>query len=131
METIRTVLALAAQLKLQVYLLDVKSTFLNGEIEEVYMEQPQGYKIQGEEGKVYRLKKALYGPKQAPRAWNSKRDKYLVEHRFLKSPSEPSLYLKMQGNHFLILCLYVDDLIYTNNNSLMMEEFKKSYDARV
>ena len=49
METIRTVLALAAQLKLQVYQLDVKSAFLNGEIEEeVYVEQPQGYKVQGE-----------------------------------------------------------------------------------
>ena len=67
METIRTVLALAAQLKLQVYQLDVKSAFLNGEIEEeVYVEQPQGYKVQGEEDKVYRLKKALYGLKQAP-----------------------------------------------------------------
>lgn len=127
METIRTVLALAAQLKLQVYQLDVKSAFLNGEIEEeVYVEQPQGYKVQGEEDKVYRLKKALYGLKQAPRAWNNKIDKYLVEHRFLKSPSEPSLYVKMQGNHFLILCLYVDDLIYTGNNSQMMEEFKKA-----
>ena len=69
METIRTALALATQLKLQVYQLDVKSAFLNGEIEEeVYVEQPQGYKVQGEEDKVYRLKKALYGLKQAPRA---------------------------------------------------------------
>jgi len=67
METIRTVLAIAAQLKLPVYQLDVKSAFLNGELEEeVYVEQPQGYIIKGHEDKVYRLHKALYGLKQAP-----------------------------------------------------------------
>ena len=67
METIRVVLAIAAQLKLQVFQLDVKSTFLNGELEEeVYVEQPQGYIIEGQENKVFRLRKALYGLKQAP-----------------------------------------------------------------
>ena len=69
METIRSVLALAAQFKLQVYQLDVKLAFLNGELEEeVYVEQPQGYIIKGKEDKVYRLQKALYGLKQAPQA---------------------------------------------------------------
>jgi hypothetical protein len=62
METIRIVLALAAQLELPVYQLDVKSAFLNGELqEEVYVEQPEGYIVEGKEDKVYRLKKALYG----------------------------------------------------------------------
>ena len=128
METIRLVLALAAQFKLPVFQLDVKSAFLNGELEEeVYLEQPQGYLIQGDENKVYRLKKALYGLKQAPRAWNSKIDGYLIENGFTKSPSEPSLYIKTQGQQdFLILCLYVDDLIYTSTNSTMIEKFKKA-----
>jgi len=68
METIKIVLALVAQLKLKVLQLDVKSAFLNGELEEeVYIEQSQGY-IKGEEHKVYHLRKALYGLKQAPRA---------------------------------------------------------------
>ncbi|KAK2993389.1 hypothetical protein RJ640_000711 [Escallonia rubra] len=71
METIRTVLALVAQLGLLVFQQDVKSAFLNGELEEeVYVEQPQGYVIRGQEDKVFRVKKALYGLKQAPRAWN-------------------------------------------------------------
>ncbi|CAL1395827.1 unnamed protein product [Linum trigynum] len=62
METIITVLALAAQLELPVYQLDVKSAFLNGELdEEVYVEQPLGYEKKEEEGKVYRLRNALYG----------------------------------------------------------------------
>ena len=127
METIRSVLALAAQFKLSVYQLDVKSAFLNGELEEeVYVEQPQGYVIEGKEDKVYRLRKALYGLKQAPRAWNSKIDGYLIHKGFTKSPSEPSLYIKTQGPNFLILCLYVDDLIYTGTDPRMIEEFKKA-----
>ena len=128
METIRVVLAIAAQLKLQVFQLDVKSAFLNGELEEeVYVEQPQGYIIEGQENKVFRLRKALYGLKQAPRAWNSKIDGYLLSNGFLKSPSEPSLYIKTQRpQDFLILCLYVDDLIYTGTNPKMIEEFKKA-----
>ena len=67
METIRIVLALAAQMELNMFQLDVKSAFLNCEIEEeVYVEQPKGYEVKGEENKVYRLRKALYGLKQAP-----------------------------------------------------------------
>ena len=92
MKTIRMVLALVMQLKLQVYQLDLKLTFLNGEIkEEVYMEQPQRYMIQREENKVYCLKKVLYGLKQALHAWNSKIDQYLLGHRFSRSPSKPYL----------------------------------------
>lgn len=55
--------------------LDVKSAFLNGDLTEVvYVSQPPGFVVSGEEGKVMRLKKALYGLRQAPRAWNSKLD---------------------------------------------------------
>ncbi|BBN67428.1 transposable element gene [Prunus dulcis] len=128
METIRTVLALAAQLKRKVYQLDVKSAFLNGELEEeVYVEQPQGYVEKGREDKVYRLLKALYGLKQAPRAWNNKIDHYFQQNGFTRSLSEPSLYLKKEGTHdFLILCFYVDDLIYTSTNPRMAEVFKKN-----
>ncbi|KAL0303185.1 UNVERIFIED_CONTAM: Retrovirus-related Pol polyprotein from transposon TNT 1-94 [Sesamum radiatum] len=93
-ETIRIVLAVAAQLELQVYQLDVKSAFLNGEIEEeVYVEQPEGFIVKGKEEKVCRLKKALYGLKQAPRAWNSKINSYFIENGFNRSLSESSLYV--------------------------------------
>lgn len=103
--------------------LDVKSAFLNGEFkEEVYVEQPQVYIIEGKENKVYRLWKALYGLKQAPRAWNNKIDGYLLQNGFEKSPSEPSLYIKAKWpSDFLILWLYVDDLIYTWTSSKMIK----------
>ena len=69
MTTIRIVLALAAHSQWPVYQMDVKSAFLNGELqEEVYVEHPPLFKVPGSEGMVYRLRKALYGLKQAPRA---------------------------------------------------------------
>lgn len=79
LETIRTVIALAAQKKWKLYQLDVKSAFLNGYLEEeIYVEQPEGFSVEGGENKVFKLKKALYGLKQAPRAWYSQIDKYFM-----------------------------------------------------
>jgi len=69
MESVRVLLALAAQEGWKVHHMDVKSAFLNGDLkEEVYVRQPPGFAVAGEEGKVYRLRKALYGLRQAPRA---------------------------------------------------------------
>ena len=97
--------------------MDVKSTFLNGYLEEeVYVEQPQGYEVPGQEHKLYILKKALYGLKQAPRAWYSRIDSYLTEKGFHRSESEPKLYTKVnEKGKMLIVYLYVDDLIFTGD----------------
>eukprot|EP00253_Pinus_taeda_P023381 PITA_23381 len=85
METVRAVLSIAAQNKQNVYQMDVKSAFLNGVLmEEVYIEQPIGYEKKGQEHKVCKLKKALYGLKEAPRAWYSRTDSYLLENGFEK-----------------------------------------------
>lgn len=62
--------------------------------------------------------------KLTPRTWNNKIDKYLLDHGFTKGLSEPSLYVKMQGDHFLILCLYVDDLIYIDFNKAIMKKYE-------
>ena len=74
----------------------------------------------GQENKVYRLKKALYGLKQAPRAWYNQIDSYLTENGFHRSESEPTLYTKVneEGN-MLIVCLYVDDLIFTGDYGII------------
>ena len=117
METMHAVIAIAAQHKWKVYQMDVKSTFLNGVLkEEVYVEQPPGYEVVGEEHKVYRLKRALYGFKQAPRAWYSRIDSYLMSNGFSKSNGEPTLYIKAENGNVLIVVLYVDDLIFTGND---------------
>ena len=78
MESVRLLLALAAQEGWRVHHMDVKSTFLNGDLrEEVYVHQPPGFAIPGKDGKVLHLRKALYGLRQAPRAWNAKLDSTL------------------------------------------------------
>src|SRR3954466_8479778 len=108
--------------------MDVKSAFLNGFLEEeVYINQPLGYVKVGEEKKVCRLKKALYGLKQAPRAWYSRIDSYFLKNNFKRCPFEHTLYTK-EGAHgeFLIVCLYIDDLIFTGSSSSMNEDFKKA-----
>ena len=70
------------------------------------------------------LKKALYGLKQAPRAWYSRIDDHLLSLGFIKSLSEVTLYIKHKSNDFLIVSLYVDDLLVTENNEGLVEEFK-------
>ncbi|KAD4179777.1 hypothetical protein E3N88_28368 [Mikania micrantha] len=127
-ETIRLILSLAAQYGWLVYQFDVKSAFLNGVLlEEVYVTQPPGFEISGKEDKVYRLHKALYGLKQAPRAWYSRIDTYLTSNGYKRSWNEPTMYVKQGMNSdFLVICLYVDDMIYTSSSEIMLHEFKKS-----
>ena len=123
MDTIRAVLSISAQNQWHVYQMDVKYVFLNGILEEeVYVDQPPGYTVKGHEDKVYKLKKALYGLKQAPRAWYSRIDSDLINNGFNRSSNEPTLYVKTEQGKILMVCLYVDDMIYTGN--LMLEDFR-------
>ncbi|GJR92333.1 retrovirus-related pol polyprotein from transposon TNT 1-94 [Tanacetum coccineum] len=126
MDTVRAIISLAGQKGWLLYQLDVKSAFLNGELnEEVYVNQPQGFKVEGKEEKVYKLKKALYGLKQAHRAWYSQINGYFKEKGFDQIKSESTLYVKNQGtSDILIVVLYVDDLVFTGNNKNMIEDFK-------
>nr|GFC43140.1 ribonuclease H-like domain, reverse transcriptase, RNA-dependent DNA polymerase [Tanacetum cinerariifolium] len=94
-ETVRLILALAAYHGWQVNHLDVKSAFLHGDLkEEVYVTQPEGFVQPGNLGKVYKLIKALYGLRQAPRAWNVKLDQTLKSLDFKRSNLEQAVYTK-------------------------------------
>ena len=94
---------------------------------EIYVEQPLGYIEAENEGKVYKLKKALYGLKQAPCAWNTRIDRYFQDNGFEKCPYEHAIYVKKKADgSILFACLYVDDLIFTDNNPTMFEDFKQS-----
>ena len=78
LEAIRMFLAFSSYKKFKVYHMDVKSTFLNGNLEEeVYIEQPYGFQLTNKRDYVCKLKKTLYGLKQAPRAWYARLDSYL------------------------------------------------------
>ncbi|KAK1431533.1 hypothetical protein QVD17_07993 [Tagetes erecta] len=125
-ETIRIILAVAAQMGWEIYQLDVKSAFLNGELrEDIYVAQPEGFVVAGKSDMVYKLHKALYGLKQAPRAWNSKIDSYFLNNGYVRSLNEPSLYVKRNdGGNVIYVCLYVDDIICTSSSLNLIKEFK-------
>ncbi|KAL8089642.1 hypothetical protein AgCh_039213 [Apium graveolens] len=125
METIRLILALSAKKGWQVHHLDVKSAFLNGILlEEVYVSQPEGFEKKGEEHKVYRLFKALYGLRQAPRAWNTRLDECLKELGFKKCLHEQAVYTRCSNGETLIIGVYVDDLLVAGSNKSEIEKFK-------
>jgi hypothetical protein len=111
-----------------VYQLDVKSAFLYGKLNEaVFVEQPRGYEKKVEEHKVYRLKKALYSLKQAPRAWYSRIETYFIKEGFERCSCEHTLFIKTgNGGTILIGSLYVDDLIFTGNSESLFVKFKNS-----
>ena len=126
-ESIPIVIALAAQLKWNLHHLDVKSAFLNSEIEEeIYLNQPEGFIKKAKEDYVLKLKKALYGLKQAPRACNYKLDDTLKSRGFIKSVSDQAVYTSSSKEHTLLVGVYVDDLIISRSNTKGIEEFKSS-----
>lgn len=127
LDTIYLIIALVAQGGWGIFQLDVISAFLHGEFsDEVFVQQPQGYKKKGEEHNVYKLNKALYSLKQALRAWYNKIEAYFAKESFEKCYCEHTLFIKLKkGGKLLIVSFYVDDLIITGNYNNMCEEFKK------
>ena len=112
-ESLRMLLALAALEDWHIHSMDVKSAFLNGELdEEIYMEQPQGYITAGSESLVCRLKKAIYGLKQASRAWNLQLHGVLTGLGFKRTIADAGIYVKSQreGDDPLFVIVYVDDI---------------------
>jgi hypothetical protein len=120
--SIRTIIALVAKMKWKMHQMDVKIAFLNGVIEEeVYIEQPQGFEVEDRKSHVCRLKKALYGLNQAPRAWYDRIDSFLMSLGFTKSKVDSNLYFKIMDNEPVILLLYVDDLFLIGEEKLIAE----------
>jgi hypothetical protein len=126
MEAICLVLAYACSKNIKVYQMDVKSTFLNGELEEkVYIEKPEGFQLSENTDYVCKLKKAVYGLKQAPRAWYSRLDKYLQQVGFRKGSAENNLYIKVSQGNILLIEVYVDDIIFGSDDDRLSQKFAK------
>lgn len=124
-ETIILLFVIVVHRGWKIYQLDVKSAFLNGDLEEeIFIEQPEGFQVTQNKKKVYLLKKALYGLKQAPRAWYSKIDEHLSKFGFLRSMNEQTLYIKEEKKEMIIISLYIDDLLITGNNCTLIGEIK-------
>eukprot|EP00253_Pinus_taeda_P033382 PITA_33382 len=127
LNTIRMLISLETKHKWQLHQLDVKSAFLNGDLkEEIYLVQPEGFVKKGQEHLVCKLKKALYGLKQAPRSWYEKIDSFFVQHGFHRSLNDPNLYTKFnKQRQFILISLYVDDMIITRNANNLIKEIKQ------
>ena len=97
--SIRMLIAIAAVYKLEIHQMDVKTAFLNGDLEEeIYLEQPEGFIVPGQEQKVCRLIKSLYGLKQAPKQWQAKFDKVMLSNGFKINECDKCVYVKQTQN---------------------------------
>ncbi|KAJ9535546.1 hypothetical protein OSB04_un001319 [Centaurea solstitialis] len=125
-EAIRMFLAYAAHKDFTVYQMDVKTTFLNGVLkEEVYVSQPEGFVDQDHPDHVYILDKALYGLKQAPRAWYDSLSQFLVESGYSKGKIDNTLFIKREGEHIMLVQIYVDDIIFGSTCPNFCDTFSK------
>jgi hypothetical protein len=125
--SIITILSLVAVQDLHLEQLDVKEAFLDGDLEEeIYMQQPQGYEVKGKDNLVCRLKKRLYGLKKTPRKWYLKFYKFMTEQGYSRCHSDHYVYFKrLQNGSYIILLLYVDDMLVAGSNMQGINVIKK------
>ncbi|WJZ97445.1 hypothetical protein VitviT2T_016048 [Vitis vinifera] len=129
--SIRMVLAIAALRNLEIHQMDVKTAFLNGDLdEEIYMEQPEGFSAPGQENKVCKLVKSLYGLKQAPKQWHEKFDNVMLSHGFKINECDKCVYVKDTEHGYVIVCLYVDDMIIVGSDDKMITSTKNMLNSR-
>ena len=120
------ILAIVAQLDLELYQMDVKTTYLNGEVdEEIYMEQLISFIVKGQEDKVCKLRRSLYGLKQASRQWNLRFHRAVISYNFKMIEEDNCSYVKWSKRKFVILSLYVDDILLAVNDKQYLLSIKE------
>nr|GEU80390.1 retrovirus-related Pol polyprotein from transposon TNT 1-94 [Tanacetum cinerariifolium] len=126
LESIRILLAYACALDFKLFEIDVKSAFLNGFInEEVYVAQPSRFIDFAKSSHVYRLKKALYRLKQAPKAWYGRLKSVLIKHDYSMGMVDSTLFTKNKEPSLIIVQIYVDDIIFGSTCQEMCDDFSK------
>ena len=129
--TIRIVLSTAVSRNWPLRQLDVNNAFLQGTLnEEVYMTQPPGFQDKDNPHAVCRLRKAIYGLKQTPRAWYNELRNFLLQSGFKNSVADTSLFIYHQGKTLLYMLVYVDDIIITGNDPPAISRFITSLSTR-
>ena len=118
-------MALVAHFDMELHQMDVKTAFLNGDLNEIiFMAQPEGFAIKGKEHMGCKLKKSIYGLKQASRQWNLKFDEIIKKFGFKENDVDSCIYVKVKGGKLIILVLYVDDILLACNDKNMLHETK-------
>lgn len=133
-DSLRAILAVAAEKEMHMKQFDVKTAFLNGDLKEtVYMHQPIGY--DDNSGRVCKLQKSLYGLKQASRCWNQKFKSFMERFGFKASDSDPCVFVSHKNRNTLILAIYVDDGLVVGddkkNIDLVIEQLKREFEMTV
>ncbi|KAL1224686.1 Retrovirus-related Pol polyprotein from transposon TNT 1-94 [Cardamine amara subsp. amara] len=134
-DSLRIIMALVAQYEPELHQMDVKTAFLNRDLqEEVYMRQSKGFIIECHEDMVCKLKKSIYGLKQASRQWYLKFDEIITKFGFKENVLDPCIYLKITGSKFIFLVLYVDDILLDSNDLGLLHQTKtylsKNFDMK-
>lgn len=124
--SIRTVLAYGVQNDIEIHQMDVETAFLNGELkEDIFMAQPEGYVLKGNEHLVCKLKKSIYGLKQSPRCWNKCLSDFLSEIGFHQSCADPCVFIRNENDEMIIIAVYVDDLVLLCKDQNKLRDLKK------
>ncbi|KAL0374404.1 UNVERIFIED_CONTAM: Retrovirus-related Pol polyprotein from transposon RE1 [Sesamum radiatum] len=126
--TVRTLLAVASSFAWPIHQVDINNAFLHGFLEEdIYMLPPDGYSIPA--GKVCKLRRSLYGLKQASRQWNRELTDKLLGYGFSQSPHDYCLFTKNTDTGLLILLVYVDDVLLTGPSLSQINAAKEFLDS--
>ena len=119
--SVRLILAIIANLNLELYQMDVKTAFLNGELDkEIYMDQSIGFVTKGQEHKVCKLKRSIYGLKQSSRHWYLRFHRAILLNGFTMIEEDHCVYVKQSKGSFIILSLYVNDILLASNDMEMI-----------
>ena len=124
-KSIRKLLSIASNYDYEICQMDVKTTFLNGYLQEnIYMIQPDGLITNGQEHMACKLHKSIYGLKQALRSWNKRFDQVIKSFGFDQNEKEPCVYRNMQDDIVVFLILYVDGILLIGNDFEMLSKVK-------
>src|SRR5215813_4706451 len=125
LKSIHTLLSIAAYYDYEIWQMDVKIAFLNGNLDEyIYMIQPEGFITQGQEQKVCKLQRSIYGLKQASRSWNIRFDTTIKSYNFEQNIDEPCVYKHVIDEKVVFLVIYVDDILLIGNNIKILSDMK-------
>ena len=117
LKSIRILLSIASHYDYKIWKMDVKTAFLNGNLEkEIYMMQPEDFIAKKQEHMVCKLKMSIYGLKQASRSWNIRFDQTITSFGFEQNLYEPCVYERHQDKEVMFLVLYVDDILLIGND---------------
>jgi hypothetical protein len=127
LKSVRILLVIAAYFNYEIWQMDVKTAFLNGNLtEDVYITQPKGFVDLKYARKICKLQKSIYRLKQTSWSWNLRFDEVVKGFGFIKNVEEPCIYKKVSGSAVIFLILYVDDILLIENDIPMMEVVKSS-----